>query len=1004
MGGFAELEGATDVAAISNGSHAYAVAASRTDDGVQIINVTNPALPVPTASITHNSTYPELGGASAVETIVINNASYALVASTVDDGVQIINVTNPALPVPTASITHNSTYPELDGASGIATVTINSRHYALVTAYVDDGVQIIDITNPASPVATADITDGEDGFDTLDGALGIATAAIGSRTYAIVAANADNGTQIIDISNPASPSPVAEAKHGQNGFAVLEGASGVATAAIGSRTYAIVAANASHGVQVMDISNPSSPVATAAIVNGSGGFDMLGNASGVTMATYADQFYAIVASVGSDGLQFINMTDPASPSYAAAAPDMPVPLDRLDGASGVMTFSNATHTHALVASSGDSSVHIVDITSPSFPVGTATIVDGSGGFDSLGGAHGITNVTNSTHTFALVTGYADDSVTIIDVTDPVYPDHAAVISNDNTVELEGPRGITTAKIGDNTYALVAAQKDDGVQIINITDPASPDSVAAIADGSGYTFDGPFDVEAVMISSRTYALVTNYDGDSVQIIEISRSMYPSPIATIEDGKGGFTTLDGATDIEILHQGAKFYALVAAEEDDGIQIINITNPYEPSAVASVIDNSTLVLDGAHGITTVGNSTHTFALVAANVDNGVQIIDITDITSPVMVSNASDGARGFAELDGARHIAGVTVANNTYALVTAYDDDGLQVIDLNRLHFVATPSAPVDDDDYGGGGCADCVPPTLGIDENGKRMVTDGFVYNGLSVDVERFYTPYPMITTEIGRDNVASFKIYENQGPQNIAHFSFAFGMAEGQIISESRAMIELDISHDGTRTVTVTDEYDVFGNVTVNVADSMPCGASGAECLGVDIHHTFVDHLEFDIVGTNVWDRSRNGWQNYYNHGIDITGESLNPPETREIAGTEKGEGLIQVTRVEKYGDIWVADDGRTFDRNDAGSFRQINIEFERFQDTGEAKTRLHSGFAAKVDSESDRAESVMIALCSACADESYEEIDDTNRVPAHLQERAQAIWEALMEKARQSQE
>ena len=49
-----------------------------------------------------------------------------------------------------------------------------------------------------------------------------------------------------------------------------------------------------------------------------------------------------------------------------------------------------------------------------------------------------------------------------------------------------------------------------------------------------------------------------------------------------------------------------------------------------------------------------------------------------------------------------------------------------------------------------------------------------------------------------------------------------------------------------------------------------------QCLEITIYHTFRAPLEFDTVGSDVWDTKRNAWQNYYNHGIHITGESLNP--------------------------------------------------------------------------------------------------------------------------------
>ena len=91
---------------------------------------------------------------------------------------------------------------ELNGASDVDTFTIGSRTYAIVTGYHDNGVQIIDISDPAAIVATDSMDNGDAGT-MLKGATDVATFVIGSSTYAIVAAETQGGlggVQIIDIS------------------------------------------------------------------------------------------------------------------------------------------------------------------------------------------------------------------------------------------------------------------------------------------------------------------------------------------------------------------------------------------------------------------------------------------------------------------------------------------------------------------------------------------------------------------------------------------------------------------------------------------------------------------------------------------------------------------------------------------------------------------------------------------------------------------------------------
>jgi len=68
--------------------------------------------------------------------------------------------------------------------------------------------------------------------------------------------------------------------------------------------------------------------------------------------------------------------------------------------------------------------------------------------------------------------------------------------------------------------------------------------------------------------------------------------------------------------------------------------------------------------------------------------------------------------------------------------------------------------------------------------------------------------------------------------------------------------------------------------------------------------------------------------------------------TRQIAGTEKGEGMITVTQVEKYSELWIAEDGRIFEMyGESDSFKLVNQSYEKHVDSGMVKNRTHSVFS-----------------------------------------------------------
>ena len=251
---FTELTGPSSIATATIGSSTYALVASGADNGVQIINITTPGSPIAASAVSDGPKYTELEGPLSITTTTIGSSTYALVASGPDDGVQIIDITNPYAPTNTSSVEDGSNFPELDYARSITITTIGSSTYALVASETDRGVQIMDITTPSDPKPVSDFDDGDTGFTTLSGAQYITTTTIDSSTYALVAANRDNGVQIIDITDPYHPDPVSAITDGSK-YTELEGAESIAIVA-GSPTYALVSSKADDGIQIIYLATP----------------------------------------------------------------------------------------------------------------------------------------------------------------------------------------------------------------------------------------------------------------------------------------------------------------------------------------------------------------------------------------------------------------------------------------------------------------------------------------------------------------------------------------------------------------------------------------------------------------------------------------------------------------------------------------------------------------------------------------------------------------------------
>lgn len=173
-------------------------------------------------------------------------------------------------------------------------------------------------------------------------------------------------------------------------------------------------------------------------------------------------------------------------------------------------------------------------------------------------------------------------------------------------------------------------------------------------------------------------------------------------------------------------------------------------------------------------------------------------------------------------------------------------------------------------------DCTAPTFGVDSSGSRIVSDGFEYNGQAVDVGRFFTAYPAVTAEVGHTNTAVLKIYDDSGPGAIEHVGLAFGLREGQSISES--LVEISWGADSGGSVTLFDPEGAIDPASVGVDSSqVPCSPGSSDtCLRLEVLHAFQAPLEFDMVGTDAWDEWGNSWQNYYNHAVHVEGDGGAP--------------------------------------------------------------------------------------------------------------------------------
>ena len=362
---------------------------------------------------------------------------------------------------------------------------------------------------------------------------------------------------------PATPVLLPEgwATHGVNNFTALSGAKGAAGFAINGSTYAIVAAHGAHGVQLIDISDPSRPVAVGAAT----GHDVFGAPSCVEVFAIGRATYA--ALFGDSRAVLLDVSDPSAPVVVSVMTDTTVGgVATLSGLLRGTVFTVGESTYVIVGTTNHG-IQLIDVSNPAVPA-LASAIDGLS-IDPTDIAVALVGNT----TYAVVTGSSWGGAQVLDISNPSAPVHAPVGWASGNLygfaELDGAFGVDVFAIGSASYAIVAAAS--GVQLINISDPSLPRAAGWAADGAnGFTaLSGAREVDVFAAGGSTYAVVAADSG--VQLIDISDPSQPVAVAAATDGVGGFAELHSPEDVDIITIGSALYAIAASYDDHGVQLI-------------------------------------------------------------------------------------------------------------------------------------------------------------------------------------------------------------------------------------------------------------------------------------------------------------------------------------------------------------------------------------------------------------------------------------------------
>ena len=509
------LGGPHEIKAFHIDGETFAVVAAAYDSSISVIDITDPRSPSLASLITDGrGGFDHLDTVQYLDVIVHGDHTLLVATSYFDSAIQMVDITDPRSPKPLPSAVMNEDgFYALVGPTDVSAVSHGSSGYVVVADYFGNGIQIAEIDDLSLKAASAVAAGLQESLPLAD-TTGVQSATISGRTYTLTASPAQDTVQITDITDTHSPAVVSLIRHGEEGF-VLDGPTGIEVGDIHGMHYAFVTGAHSESIQVVDITDPADPGPVHLLQ------DDLGWVLETEFVVIDSVPYLVAVTRTNDTLLIMDVRDPAKPESVAALPDAVPSIQGLD----------VIHTDggvlALVFSFDRQTVHIIDITNPSDPQQISALA----GEEYLQSITDLDSITTGDKTLSMISSYKTDTVSVLDITDPLNPVLlSSVQGGEGGHFLHGPESIQVAAIGDGVFVAVA-NGNDSLQLMDITDPLNPVLAAPIGTLHGSAMYGTTDVDLVQMYPNWYAVFQTIDGNVTPLLNITDPYNPVAMSVI-----------------------------------------------------------------------------------------------------------------------------------------------------------------------------------------------------------------------------------------------------------------------------------------------------------------------------------------------------------------------------------------------------------------------------------------------------------------------------------------
>ncbi len=152
--------------------------------------------------------------------------------------------------------------------------------------------------------------------------------------------------------------------------------------------------------------------------------------------------------------------------------------------------------------------------------------------------------------------------------------------------------------------------------------------------------------------------------------------PKNIFNLKDADNNDSVLEGVQSLILAEKDDKRFLIATAYGEDGVSVFEVMNNGNLVNVFNLTNSLTnsqdYLLDGAFSSSFFHYANQIYVAVAASIDDGISIFNLTSEGKLVSVTNIKDG--GNLNLDSVRGITAFQISNQQYIFASGYSDDGI------------------------------------------------------------------------------------------------------------------------------------------------------------------------------------------------------------------------------------------------------------------------------------------------------------------------------------------